>query len=102
MIELYDVIEALSTNVKTEKGILVLHRSMKVHPKFKVYKRFCYDLYLVKGKEKTLIFSFEEVKNTPADDLIKIWNECDKLYLKKLMGWVASNEYKAMMKDGIQ
>jgi hypothetical protein len=101
MIELNDIVESLSSNIKTEKGMLVLHRSMKVHPKFKVYKRFCYDLYLIKGKEKTLISSIEDVRNTPADDIIKVWNECDKAYLGKLLRWVTSDEYKAMLKDGI-
>lgn len=97
--ELYDIVEAASSNIKN--GELVLHRSMKVHTKFKVYKRFCYDLYVVKGKEKTCIKSFEEVKNSPADDLVKVWNGCDKLYLRELIKWFASEEYKTMMEDGV-
>lgn len=92
--ELYDIVDAASLYLK--EGILVLHRSMKVHPKFKVYKRFCYDLYIVKNKEKSLIFSFEETKNTPAEDMVKIWDDCDKLYLRELIKWIAGDEYKSM------
>ena len=92
--ELYDIVDAASANLK--EGTLVLHRSMKVHPKFKVYKRFCYDLYIVKNKEKTLLFSFEETKNITADEISIVWYGCDKLYLRELIKWIAGNEYKSM------
>lgn len=92
--ELYDIIEAASTYLK--EGTLVLHRSMKVHPKFKVYKIFCYNLYKIENKEKTLIFSFEETKNTPVDSIDEVWNECDKLYLRELIKWIAGDNYKSM------
>lgn len=101
MIGLEDIVETLSANVKTEKGILVLHRSMTVHPKFKVYKIFHYNLFLVKGNVKTLVLAHGETRNTPADDILKIWNECDKSYLSKLMKWVAGDEYRALIKDEI-
>ena len=97
--ELYDIVDAASTHLK--EGTLILHRSMKVHPKFKVYKIFCYDLYYVKQKEKTLLFSHEEVKNIPTDEIDKIWNDCDRLYLRKLTKWFAGEKYKSMLKDGV-
>lgn len=96
--ELCDIVEAASTYLK--EGTLVLHRSMKIHPKFKVYKIFCYNLYKVKSKEKILLFSFEETKNTPADNISEVWNECDKIYLRALIKWIAGDEYKSMT-DGI-
>jgi hypothetical protein len=101
MIELNDIVESLSSNIKTEKGILVLHRSMKLHSKFKVYKRFCYNLYLVKGNEKTLLSCIEEIRNVPAEDISEVWKECDKIYLDKLLRWAISDDYKSMLKDGI-
>ena len=52
--ELYDIIDAASSYIKD--GTLVLHKSMRIHPKFKIYKRFCYNLYIVKDKDKKLIF----------------------------------------------
>lgn len=97
--ELYNVIDAASTLLK--KGTLVLHRSMKIHPKFKVYKIFCYNLYYITDKEKILLFSHEEVKNTPAEDISKIWIECDRLYLSELIKWFAGERYKSMLRDGI-
>lgn len=96
--ELYDIVDAASYYLK---GMLVLHRSMKVHPKFKIYKRFCYDLYYVKDKEKTLIFTHEEIKNASADEMVRIWSDCDKLYLREFIKWVAGEEYKSMLNDGV-
>lgn len=97
--ELYDIIEAASSYLK--EGTLVLHRSMRVHPKFRVYKRFCYDLYYIKDKNKSLLFSHEEVKNAPADDIIKIWSDCDKLYLRELIRWFVGKEYKSMLNNEV-
>lgn len=97
--ELYDIIDAASTHLK--KGTLILHRSMKVHPRFKVYKIFCYDLYYVKQKEKTLLFSHEEIKNIPVDEIDKIWTNCDRLYLRELTKWFAGEKYKSMLKDEV-
>lgn len=92
--EVYDIVEAASSMLK--EGTLVLHRSMRAHPKFKVYKVFCYNLYHMTSKGIKLLFSFEETKNTPVDDLLKIWNECDKLYLKRWTEWIMSDKFKAM------
>lgn len=97
--ELDDIINAASLLIK--EGTLILHRSMKVHPKFRVYKKFLYDLYKVNGNSKELLFSFEEVKNTPSDDIMKIWSECDKVYLGRFIKWVSSDEYRNMKRDGI-
>lgn len=97
MIELYDIIEAANTFIK--EGTLVLHRNMKVHSKFKVYKRFCYDLYYIKNSNKTLLFSYEELKNTPNDEIIKVWSECDKSYLRELIKWFTSINFKSMINE---
>lgn len=99
MIGLYDIVEAASVYLK--EGTLVLHRSMKVHPTFKVYKKFCYDLYKVVDKNKELLFSYENTVNTPADSIDKVWDECDSLYLGVLITWLASDEYKLMRRDAI-
>ena len=96
---LYDIIDAASSLLK--EGTLVLHRSMKAHPTFKVYKRFSYDLYKVVGKSKELIFHYEENKNAPVDAINEIWSECDKAYLEWFIKWVSSDEYKNMKKDDI-
>lgn len=93
--EINDIIEAASIYLK--EGTLVLHRSMKLHPKFKIYKRFCYDLYIVKNTESNLIFSFEETRNITFDEIEDTWHNCDKLYLRELIKWIAGNEYKSMI-----
>lgn len=98
MIELYDVIEAM--NVYLNNGMLVLHRNMKVHSKFKAYKIFCYDLYYVTKNNKVIVLSYEETKNAPSDSIKEVWLECDKLYLRKLIDWI-SNEFKTLIGNGI-
>lgn len=98
--EIYDIIEAAGSYLK--EGTLVLYRSMKVHPKFKVYKSFCYNLYYVKDKENTLLFSKEDTVKAADDEINKTWDKYDKLYVRDLIKWFTSNEYKSMLKDGIQ
>lgn len=101
--ELNDIISALNTNIRPDVGTLVLHRSMIVHDKFKVYKNFKYDLYLVdKNKNKECIFTYNENKHTPANEIERVWQECDKLYLKVILKWVASNDYRKLTEDGIE
>lgn len=92
--ELNDIIDAASSYIKD--GTLVLHKSIRIHPKFKIYKRFCYNLYIVKGKEKRLIFPFEETKNVTEDEMSSAWLSCDKLYLRELIKWIAGDEYKSI------
>lgn len=96
--ELDDIIEAASSDIKG--STLVLHRSMKIHPKFKVYKRFCYDLYSINSNGKNPLLSCEWAKNTTADQITETWSDCDKLYLRELIKWLAGEKYKSM-KDGV-
>lgn len=95
----YDIIEAINSYIKD--GTLVLHRSMKVHPRFKVYKTFCYNLYYVDRLSKDLLFSCEETENSPSEDLKTVWDKCDKLFLKKLVKWMSTDNYKKLIGNGI-
>lgn len=92
--ELYDIVDAASKLLKDKTKTLVLHRCIKQHPKFKVYKTFEYRLYLVNSRnnERTLLLEKTLTKNTPADDILKIWNECDKEYLIVIIQWLI-NEF---------
>ena len=98
--ELYDIIEAASKYVHPTKGTLVLHKSIKQHPKFKVYKQYCYYLYLIKGKEKEKVLSMEHSKNSPADNILSDWKELDKAFLLQLIPWLSSELY-TKLRDGI-
>lgn len=99
MIELYDIIEAMNSYLTD--GMFVLHRSMKVHSKFKVYKIFCYNLYHVTKDNKVIVLSYEETKNAPSDSIKEVWLECDKLYLRKLVKWLSGDEFKTLTVNGI-
>lgn len=96
MIELYDIIEAANATIPKSKGQLVLHRGFQVHPKFKVYKKFYYNLYLIHNSESTLIDSKEFTENVQSNDIDEIWKRCDKVYLISIIDWFTSNEYKKL------
>lgn len=100
MIDLYDIIEATGKFVHPSRGTLVLHKSIKAHPKFKVYKKYCYYLYLVNGKEKKQLLSREVTKNSPADNMLDDWKELDKEFLLQFIPWLSS-EYYTNLRDGI-
>lgn len=89
---IYDLIEAASSLISKDKGMLVIHRNMKVHPKFKVYKTFSYSVYLVKNKEKELLLKWETTKNV-SDNIIEVWRDSDKEFLPKLIDWLSSGSF---------
>lgn len=95
MIELNDIIEAADSLLKDKSLTLVLHRNMKTHPKFKVYKIFEYKLYAVNtsDKTKTILIDKSFTANTPADDIICTWNKYDKEFLPVLIKWFSSEEF---------
>lgn len=95
MIELYDIIEAANSLLKEKSLTLVLHRNMKVHSKFKVYKIFEYKLYAVNtnNKTKTILIDKSFTVNTPADDITCTWDKCDKEFLPVLIKWFSSEEF---------
>lgn len=88
--ELYDIVDAVSNLMKDKTKTLVLHKVMKQHPIFKVYKSFEYRLYIINSgnKEKNLLLEKVFTKNTPADNILKTWDECDKEYLPMLIQWI--------------
>lgn len=99
MIELYDIVDAASTYLV--EGTLVLHKSMKVHPKFKAYKIFSYDLYYVKDSTKSILLSFTKTENAPNDEIDRVWKECNYLFLRDLIKWFAEEEYAKLIGNGI-
>lgn len=98
MIDIYDIINTINNFIT--KGTLVLHRSMQVHPKFRIYKNFYYKLYHVEEDSKKSILEYKETRNIPVDNLTETWKECDKNYLNKLFEWLLSEDFK-ILKNGI-
>lgn len=103
MMELNDIVTALSSNLRPGEGTLVLHRSMIVHPKFRVCKKFRYDLYLIdRDKNRKCVLTHTEDRSVTADDIERVWEECNKLYLKVILGWVASDGYRKLIDHGAE
>lgn len=101
--ELYDIIEAASKLVDKSKGFLVLHRGVHVNPRFKVYKRYSYALYLVSNRDKNdreCLLRYETEKNSPAENMDKDWKEQDMIFLSILIDWLSS-EHFIKLKHGI-
>lgn len=92
---IYNIVDAASKLIKDKVNTLVLHKSVKQHSKFKVYKIFEYKLYLVnsRNKDKTLILEHSFTRNTPSDDLLNTWIECDKEYLPILIKWFTEKDF---------
>jgi hypothetical protein len=95
--EINDIIEAIN---KVSKTTLILHRSMTVHPKFKIYKVYSYNLYRV-DTDKQLLLEWSVAKNTSSDTIGKCWDEADKEYLSILVNWLSSDKYKELKNDEV-
>lgn len=103
MIELHDVIEAANKHIDKSKGFLVLHKAVKLHPTFKVYKTYCYGLYLVNSVDPQgkCVLRHDVTKNSPSEDMNKDWEEQDKNFLSILIDWLSS-QYFMELRNGIQ
>lgn len=92
--EIYDVINAINTAVKDDiHGHYVLHRSMEVQS-VKIYKKFLYRLYLIRGSEKELVLTKQHITRLPNIDIEKIWAEEDKQFLTQLLTWFKYGKLK--------
>jgi hypothetical protein len=98
--EVYDIVEAANKLINHSKGMIVLHRSIKQHPMFKVYKRFTYGIYLVKDGVGECIKSHEISINCPSNEMEDAWKKCDKEFLTVLVDWLSSNQF-IELRDGI-
>lgn len=84
--DLYDIITAVEPIINKT---LVLHRNMKQHPKFKVYKVFEYNLYSIgSDNSKELLLSQSYTINSASEDIEINWDKCDKSYLVILLKWI--------------
>lgn len=94
MIDIQDIIDSISILLGNKNITLVLHRSMKEHPRFKVYKIFEYNLYsLGSDKSKSLLLSHSSTVYTPSDSIANTWKRCDKEYLPILFKWLIDNQH---------
>lgn len=85
--EIYDIIEALNeaSDCKSE-GQYILHRSME-RQSIKAYKKFLYKLYFVKGTEKELVLTHQNIVQVSSADLDTMWRYQDSAFLVPLLTW---------------
>lgn len=83
-----DIIDILDKKVKDNGASFILHREMKVHPRFKVYKIFCYNLYIQTSTISNILF-YEKTVNAPISDLEHQWRELDKEFLEAIINWIS-------------
>lgn len=95
MIRVEDVVEAIGKNLNKT---LVLHKSIRTHPTFKVYKIYTYSLYDI-SKDKTKLLTLEISKNLSIERLEEAWSDCDKRFIDALINWLSSDEYRRMKDD---
>jgi hypothetical protein len=90
MIDIDDVVTRLKCIFNSP---VILHRSLKVHPKFKVYKIFEYRLYTLSDNNETkLIISKDFILNSSELDMVSMWNEHDKEFLSIIFEYI-KNEF---------
>lgn len=95
MIRVEDIVEAIGKNLNKT---LVLYKSIRTHPTFKVYKIYTYVLYDI-SKEKTKLLTLEISKNLSIEELEEVWNDCDRDFIEALINWLSSDEYRRMKDD---
>lgn len=95
MIRVEDIIEAIGKDLNTT---LVLHKSVEIHSKFKVYKVYSYGLYAIED-DKIMLLSFKVNKNSSTDNMIEAWNDCDKQFISYIVSWLSSDIYKKLKND---
>ncbi len=88
------IIDVISYSLR--EGTLVLHKSLETHPKFKVYKTFSYKLYKLDSKGKALLITYNNVVNTSLIKEEDAWRENDDTFLKHIIDWLSSDEFKSM------
>ena len=81
MIRVEDIVEAIGKDLNTT---LVLHKSVEIHPRFKVYKVYSYGLYAIED-DKIMLLSFKVNKNSSTDNMTEAWDDCDKQFVKRLI-----------------
>lgn len=95
MIKVEDIVEAIGKNLNKT---LVLHKSIRTHPTFKVYKIYTYVLYDI-SKSKIELLTLEVSKNLSIERLEEAWNDCDRRFIDALVSWVSSDEYRRIKDD---
>ena len=98
MIHIDDIMDAINSFTKEN---LVLHRKMTVHPKFKIYKTYSYNLYKVTKTGNELLLNWDIVKYVPSEELKNAWVEADKQFLPVLFSWLSSDKYREINNDGV-
>lgn len=92
-----DIIDILDKKVKDNGASFILHREMKVHPKFKVYKTFCYKLY-IQTSVVSEILSYDKTVNAPISDVDLQWRALDKEFLEVIIDWINDGGLTKLMK----
>ncbi len=95
MIRVEDIVEAIG---KSLNKTLVLHKSIRTHQTFKVYKIYTYSLYDI-SNDKTELLTLEISKNLSIDRQEEAWDDCDKSFVDALINWLSSDEYRRMKDD---
>lgn len=93
MITLYSIVETLNDIINDSLGTLVLHKAVVPDLKFKAYKKFKYNLYLVHNKNKELILTYEITRNISLDKIEKEQEKCDLKFLSMLLNWTSSEAF---------
>lgn len=85
--KLQDIVDTIG-NIKGMN--LIIHTTMDVHPKFKIYKIFKYTLYQrVDEQNKQVLYAQFTVSASSADNsnILQTWEKLDKEFIDQLLRW---------------
>lgn len=91
---LQDIIDIM--NSEFSYGTFILHKEIKVHPKFKVYKTFHYELYLKTKDDLIPILDQEETINTSCID--DAWNDTSNKFARMIVKWMLDGSLMNLVK----
>lgn len=80
------IIESINKYLKSfGSKHLVLHRSILPSSTFKAYKKFCYTLWLIEGKERHSVFTFEDTRRVTSDTEEKAKESFEQEFLTEVI-----------------
>lgn len=102
-----DIIKVLNNYIKStrkelafpDNNFLVLHKEIKSHSTFKVYKEFIYTLYSIKGKNKSIVFTLDKTFKCTKDNEDSIRNSMEEELLTSIYKWIHSNDFDKYLKE---
>lgn len=104
-----NIIEGLNEHIEEKrhkegiqaKGHLVLHKVIKPHSTFKVYKTYIFTLWFVNGKKKKEVISISHCAKVLEGQEESIIRDINIELCHHIFNWIGSDFYKKIIKGDL-